>query len=92
MNAEGNFVPKGETVMTGRDLIIYILQNHLEDEPIFKDGKFVGFITDSEAAEKIGVGVSTIHAYIFQRKIDGLLIGNKVYIPANFESFLKEKE
>ena len=28
--------------MTGRDLIIYILTNNLENEFVFKDGKFIG--------------------------------------------------
>ena len=30
-------------MITGRDLINYILTNHLENEPIFKDGKPIGF-------------------------------------------------
>ena len=41
--------------MTGRDLIIYILENGLEDEPVFKDGKFIGFITTGEAAVQCNV-------------------------------------
>jgi hypothetical protein len=44
--------------MTGRDLIVYILQNNLENEPVFKDGKFIGFMTEGEAAEKFDVGVA----------------------------------
>ena len=35
--------------MTGRDLILYILTNKLEDEPILKDGKFIDFINIAEA-------------------------------------------
>lgn len=35
--------------MTGRDLILYILMNNLEDEPVFEEGKFIGFVTDVEA-------------------------------------------
>lgn len=48
--------------MTGRDLIIYILENSLEDEPVFKDGKFIGFITDAEAAVRLKTGISTLAA------------------------------
>ena len=40
--------------MTGRDLIIYILENGLEDEPIIQDGmiimKNLGYIPLDEAA------------------------------------------
>ena len=50
--------------MTGRDLIIYILQNNLEDEEIFKDGKFIGFVTLNEAAVRLNVGVETVKASI----------------------------
>lgn len=71
--------------MTGRDLIIYILANGLEDEPVFKDGKFVGFITASEAAKKLNVGVATIYVWVHQKKLDGVIVGDTLYIPANIE-------
>jgi len=71
--------------MTGRELIMYILANNLEDEPVFKNGKFIGFITAEEAAARMNVGYSTIYALISQHKIDGIFIRDKVYIPANFE-------
>ena len=66
--------------MTGRDLIVYILQNNLEDEPVFKDGKFIGFVTDVEAAKNMGVGVATIHAMIEQGMLEGVQINNIVYV------------
>lgn len=75
--------------MTGRDLIIYILSNGLEDEPIVKDGKLVGFMTVEEAACKMRVGVATIHVWIYQRQLDYISIGNTIYIPANSISPLK---
>lgn len=71
--------------MTGRELILYILANGLENEPIFKDGKFIGFMTVEEAAEKMNVGVATIHAWLSQKRIDGVSVGNAIYIPVNFE-------
>lgn len=72
--------------MTGRDLIIYILSNNLEDEPVFTDGKFIGFITIGEAAEMLNVGVATIHAWIDLGWLPGIRVGNLIYIPANFVS------
>lgn len=72
--------------MTGRDLIIYILENHLEDEPIFKDGRIPGFISMGEAAEKMNVGLATVFTLINQGKIDYIVIGNAIYIPSKFES------
>lgn len=74
--------------MTGRDLIIYILENNLENELVFKDGKFVGFLTVSEAAEKIEVGVATIYTMIHQGRINCIIIGGAIYIPADFETQL----
>lgn len=66
--------------MIGRDLIIYILKNNLEDEPIFKDGKLIGFITVGEAAAKMGVGVNTIYAWVSQNRLDYVYIGNECFI------------
>lgn len=72
--------------MTGRDLIIYILANKLEDELVFRDGRFVGFITVDEAAAKMNVGTATIYAWITQGWLDCVVMGGTIYIPANFKS------
>ncbi len=69
--------------MTGRELILYILENHLEDEPIYKDGKLLGYMTEVEAAEKFGVGLSTIKVWVNQELLQGILIGATIYIPEN---------
>ena len=74
--------------MTGRELIIYILANGLEDEPIYEDGKILGFITAIEAAEKFNVGLATIKVWINEGMLDGIRIGEELYIPANAD--LKE--
>ena len=76
--------------MTGRDLIIYILENHLEDEPMFTDGRIPGFISLVEAAEKMNVGIATVLTLINQGKIDYVVIGNALYIPSNFKSPLQD--
>ena len=70
--------------MTGRELIIYILENNLENEPILKDGKFVGFLTAVEVAEKMDVGVATIFTWWSHGMLDGVVFGGRLYIPVNF--------
>lgn len=72
--------------MTGRELIIYILENNLEDEPVFKDGKVIGYMTIDETAAKMNVGPATIYAWITQGWIDAVVLGGHVYIPANTKS------
>jgi predicted transcriptional regulator len=69
--------------MTGRELIVYILENGLEDEPVFENGKFIGFITAEQAAVKKHVGVATIEAWIDLRIVDGIDVKAGTYIPAN---------
>lgn len=69
--------------MTGRDLILYILSNGLEDKPVFDNGKFIGFMTAGEAAAKMNVGVPTICVWLSQGKIDGVQLGDVIYISAD---------
>ncbi len=69
--------------MTGRDLIMYILQHNLEDELVFKDNIFLGFITEEEAAAKYGVGTATIRAWVIMGRLDGVIMDDKVYISPN---------
>lgn len=71
--------------MTGRDLIIYILSNGLEDEPVFKNGKVLGFMTEVEAAAKFNVGIATIRVWCDCDMIDHVFIGKELYIPINAE-------
>lgn len=71
--------------MTGRDLIVYILTNHLEDRPVFENGTFIGFITIEEAAQKMDVGVATIKALIQQEILPSISVGGFIYIPADFK-------
>lgn len=66
--------------MTGRELIIYILENNLEDEQIFKDGTFVGLITDIEAAYRLKVGVESIRVLYETNMLQGITIGSSLYI------------
>ena len=69
--------------MTGKELILYILQNDLEDVVVIKDGIFVGFMSEEEAAVKFNVGVATIKAWYTCGMLDGTKIGDHLYFLRN---------
>lgn len=71
--------------MNGRELILYILENGLEDEPVFENGKLLGFMTIGEAAVKFNVGTATIRVWVNEEMLKGIKIGDEIYIPANAE-------
>lgn len=74
--------------MTGRELIIFILNHNLEDETIILNKDFMryfsenfdGLMTEEEAALKFGVGVATIRTWYSCDMVDGIRIGENVYI------------
>lgn len=72
--------------MTGRELIIYILQNGLEDEPVFKNGRFIGFVTPEDVAVQSGVGPATVCAWVHQGRLPSEAVREGIYIPANARS------
>lgn len=65
--------------MTGKELIIYILQNDLEDEEVFSDGFFTGMMDVWEAASKFEVGTATIHAWYQLGMLPGISIEDNLY-------------
>ena len=67
--------------MTGRDVIVYILTNHLEDSEIFKDGAIAGFMTVEDAAVACGVGPATAQDWIESQMIPSIQLGNVYFIP-----------
>ena len=69
--------------MTGRDLILYILQNKLEDEVVIKDGIFIWLMDEAEAAVKFNVGVATVRAWYVCGMLDGTKIGDHLYFLRN---------
>ena len=69
--------------MTGKELIIYILQNDLVDEVVLDDGIFVGFMDENEAAAKFNVGVWTVRTWYSIGVLDGFAIGRKLYFMKN---------
>lgn len=76
--------------MTGRDLILYILQNNLEDEEIVQDGKIVGFLSLEDVAVKFDVGTATVSAWIELGMIKGVRIGDALFVPDIYDKILKE--
>lgn len=66
--------------MTGRDLIIYILQNNLEDKEIFENGMFIGLMSEEEAAAKFEVGVPTIRVWHTLGFIKSVSIGDSIFV------------
>ena len=65
--------------MTGRDLILFILENKLENELVVKDGIFIWLMDEEEAAAKFGVGVATIKTWYILDKLDGFKIKDRLY-------------
>lgn len=76
--------------MTGRDLIVYILTNNLENEPVFKNGKFIGFVTVPDVAKKSDVGFATVHAWVHQGRLPSVAVTEGIYIPGNYKSPLEQ--
>lgn len=70
-------------MLTAKEWMVYILQNELEDEPLVKDGKLLGFLTIKEAAAKFDVGTATVQLWLKEYNLPYLQIGNQVFIPAN---------
>lgn len=69
--------------MTGKELILYILQNNLEDEIVIKDGMFIWLMSEDEAAAKFNVGVSTIRTWYTCKMLNGTKIGDHLYFLRN---------
>lgn len=65
--------------MTGKELILYILQNNLENTIVLDGGFFIGFLTEEEVAAKFNVGVATIRAWYYCKWLEGTEIGDSLY-------------
>jgi hypothetical protein len=65
--------------MTGKELILYILQSDLENEIVIKDGIFIWLMNEEEAAVKFNVGVSTVRAWYICGMLSGTKIGDHLY-------------
>lgn len=69
--------------MTGKELIIYILQNDLLDELVFCGERFLDFMTVQEAAVKFDVGEATVRNWVKLNTLPSIQIGGKIFIPKN---------
>lgn len=71
--------------MTGRELIIYILKNHLEDKEMFENGRVTGFLYPIDFAVKKRVGLNTVLAWVESGMVPSVKICGHTYIPENAE-------
>lgn len=79
-------------MMTGADLITYIVQNELFNEPIMRDnGLIIGFVSVDEVAARMNVGYYTVMTWVGHYKIPTIELGGKICFPAKYEAMLKEK-
>lgn len=65
--------------MTGRELIMFILENKLEDEIVIRNGIFIGFMDEYETAAMFDVGVATVRTWYDMGKLSGVKIGDHLY-------------
>ena len=65
--------------MTGKELILYILQNNLENVIVLNNGMFIGFLTEEQIAAKFEVGIETVKAWFHCKMIEGTQIGDSLY-------------
>ena len=66
--------------MTGKELIIYILNNNLLDKPVYENGRFNIFTTLEETAFEHGVGFATTEAILSLKGKQIVKLGNQKYI------------
>lgn len=74
--------------MTGKDLIIYILKNDLEDERI----EYIltqTFLTKERVALRLGVGVETVKTMVELDLLPSITINGEIYIFNDYEKKLK---
>lgn len=77
--------------MTGKDLIIYILQNDLEDKVVFSNGIFTGIMNVEEAALKFNVGVATVITWYKLGMIPGFTLGGSIFFMKDVENPMLDK-
>lgn len=77
-------------LMTGRELIIYILENNLEDKQIFENGKLIGYMTVEQAAIKFSVGTAAVKQWLLLGWMPFVEIAGESFIPINAELIPKK--
>lgn len=78
--------------MTGRELIIYILENNLEDQMVFSNGIFTGIMDVEQAALKFNVGVATVRAWYQLGMLPGFTMGGSLFFMKDVPNPLENKK
>lgn len=78
--------------MTGKELILYILEHDLENEVVIENGIFVWLMDEEEAAVKFDVGVATIKAWYICGMLNGTKIGDHLYFLRNVKDPRKDEK
>ena len=66
--------------MTGRDMIMLILQNRLEDADVLIDLSTLGLYTIEQDAVKLEVGVRSIEVMCALNELKSIIVDGKKYI------------
>ena len=77
--------------MTGKELIIYILENNLESSPVFEDDTFVGFVPAGRAAEELDIGLASLWIMLELYDVDYIEVNGDVYLPFDYKSKFPDK-
>ena len=77
--------------MTDKELIIYILQNNLEDTEVLTDNGFTIFMNEQEAAAKFGVGVETVRSWYLMNMLPGIRMADSIFIVKNTTNPMERK-
>lgn len=78
--------------MTGKELILYILEHDLENEVVIENGIFVWLMDEEEASVKFDVGVATIKAWYICGMLNGTKIGDHLYFLRNVKDPRKDEK
>lgn len=73
--------------MTGKDMMMYIIQNDLYDKELFGESGFspeiMGLISVEEAALKLHVGVETVKTLMVINDLPLIMMGKSAYVTKN---------
>lgn len=77
--------------MNGRELIIFILENGLENEDISSEKFLSCMYTIESVAVTFNVGVATVEAWLANGCLEGIESNNKIYIfPSSLNKFAEK--
>ena len=71
--------------MTGKELIMYILQNNLENEQVIGNDNIIGFMSVEETAAKFSVGYFTVLTWYAKGMLKGITINGVPFFPKDID-------